>query len=203
MSIKYPGVILVSAAMAVHAAVVGRYLESVFFIIAFCWAWVGVTAFRDRLQSAQSMTLTMVALLVLIVLPVALLRLDAESLVAHLSLAIIPGIVSWACMFLYIRHVSEQDLNDRSSATMANAAFDWEETMPAAMAALLPDPPPLQAASTLNSAIVSKKPANSNAEARRGAEPRLDTAPPDELSLARVSEIVASLRQTPRDSEAA
>jgi hypothetical protein len=100
-------------------------------------------------------------------------------------------------MFLYIRHISEQDEDDSSSAIMANAAFDWEETLPAAMAEFLPDPPPLQAASTLNSAIVSKNPANSNADVRR------DTAPPDELSLARVSEIVASLRQTPRDTEAA
>ncbi len=202
MPIRYPGVIVVSAAMAVHAAVVGRYLESVFFIIAFCWAWVGVTAFRDRLQSAQSMTLTMMAMLLLIVLPVALLRLDAENLVAHLSLAIVPGIVSWACMFLYVRHVSEQDLDDGQN-TLASAGRDWDETMTAALAEFSPDPPPLQAASAPQSAIVSKPPANSNIEARRGAEPRLTPAPQEELSLARVTEIVASLRQTPRDSEAA
>lgn len=111
MQVRYPGVVLVSLVMALHTIMIGRYLESVFFIIAFCWGWMAVTAYRDRLKSAQSMALIMLGILVLIVLPMAVLRLDGSELFSYLSLAIVPGIISWSCMFVYIRHISKQNAN--------------------------------------------------------------------------------------------
>lgn len=172
MPIRHPGIILVSLIMAIHAVMIGRYLESVFFLMAFCWAWMGVTAFRDRLQLAQSMALIMVAILLLAALPLAVLNLDRASLTPYLSLALIPGVISWACMYFYIRHITVKRHDDQD-ADRDDAAYAWDG---AVAAADVPhdDASPVQAVS----------------------EPRVpDNAPPEELSVARVKDIVAALRR--------
>lgn len=183
MQIRYPGVILTSLAMALHAALVGRYLESVFFIVAFCWAWVAVTALRDRLQSAQSMVLTMMGLLLCLVLPIAIARLSSTTLAAHLSLAIVPGIVSWACMFIYIRHVRQQDEND-TEGNMSGIALSITEMAAARFDELLP---PLQAVEP-QLPITLPKPDAAN------DQPPAAPGPQEELTVERVAEIVETLR---------
>lgn len=202
MQIRYPGVIVVSAAMMLHAAAVGRYLESVFFIIAFCWAWVAVTAYRSKLQSAQSMVLTMLVMLVLIVLPLALLRLDKASLMAHLCLAIVPGIISWACMFVYIRHIIRRGEDD-NHADFAFADLDWANEMAIVLGEAEPDQRPLAASPRPYSAILSNRVANTNARARRLNKYKAETEPSAELAPDRVSEIISSLRPRSGSSEAA
>ena len=201
MPIRYPGVIVVSAAMALHAAAVGRYLESVFFIIAFCWAWVAVTAYRDKLQSAQSMVLTMLVLLVLVVLPITLLRLDEGSLMAHLCLAIVPGIISWACMFIYIRHIRRQGEYDHEADFVTD--LDWANEMALILGDIVPDRSPLKASSERYSAIISAPPANTNARTRRQRPDQAETEPSAALSTDGVAKIIASLRPRRRSSEAA
>ena len=179
MQVRYPGVIMVSVAMALHAAAVGRYLESVFFIVAFCWAWVAVTASRGKLQAAQSMALTMTVMLSLIVLPLAVLRLDTVSLVAHLQLAVVPGIISWACMLIYIRHLSRQDL------TAGAGIFDGIDFTGASAVSA-----PVETAAFPDDAIVSMQPANGN-----GAAP--------DASLSRIRGLLASLRPAAASRDAA
>lgn len=202
MQIRYPGVIVVSAAMMLHAAAVGRYLESVFFIIAFCWAWVAVTAYRGKLQSAQSMVLTMLVMLVLIVLPLALLRLDKASLTAHLCLAIVPGIISWACMFVYIRHIIRQG-EDEHNAIFTVTDLDWADEMVRVLGEDQPDRSPLAASPAPSSTIVSDRPANTNARARQQSKYQAGRETSAELTTDRVSEIIASLRPRLGSSEAA
>lgn len=193
MGIRYPGVVLMSAAMALHAAIAGRYLESVFFLIAFCWAWVAVTALRDRLQSAQSMVLTMLGLLVLIVLPVTVLRLSGQSLVAHMSLAVMPSIIAWACMLLYLRHVK---LQEESGADINRVeAEEW-----------LADLPAITASEAKSEAASFAMPALSSAVAPSAPVVALPVHPPQpiadndslpdaaDLTVERVAEIIASLR---------
>lgn len=195
---RYPGVVLMSVAMALHAVAAGRYLESLFFLVAFCWAWVAVTALRGSLQSAQSMVLTMLGLLILIVLPVSALRLTHHSLVAHMSLAIVPGIVSWACMFLYIRHetLKEQNGGDAMSAE----ADDWMTVPPAATKA---QPPalamPLLSETVMPSAPVIALPLQ---EAHAPSE-EIGAADTADLTIERVAEILATLRSLPLEKEAA
>lgn len=194
MPIRYPGVILTSLAMALHAAIVGRYLESVFFIVAFCWAWVAVTAYRDRLQSAQSMVLTMMVLLLFVVLPLSALRLASASLAAYLSLAIMPGIISWACMFIYIRHVSQRDENEEDVG-FSGAWLSAGDMTPFERAELEP--------TALPTAIVSTMPAPANDQSPRHSEDRGEPTASAELTLERVTEIVASLRTPAASRDAA
>ena len=123
MRLRFPGVVVGATALAGHAVAVGGYLESVFFLVALAWGWVAVTGLREDLRSAQAMVVTMAALLALAVLIVIMLEVKTTRLVAHLSLALIPGLVSWICMFIYIRFVRHQQ--EQLERAAANPAGRW------------------------------------------------------------------------------
>lgn len=95
--------------MSLHAFVVGRVLESTFFIAAFTWGWVGIAALRNSLEAAQSMIITMTFLLVAAIVSAAM-TMDPGHLGAYYSLALIPAAVANICFFFYIRFLEQQAL---------------------------------------------------------------------------------------------
>ena len=92
--------------MAVHALVIGRYLESVFFLTAFPWAWVGLVVFRSDIKSAQTMALTMIGVMLVSTMLLLAGETGGHARTALLSLAIVPSTISWICLVLYINHSS-------------------------------------------------------------------------------------------------
>ena len=95
--------------MSLHAFVVGRVLESTFFIAAFTWGWVGIAALRNSLEAAQSMIITMTFLLVAAIVSAAM-TMDTSHIGAYYSLALIPAAVANICFFFYIRFLEQQAL---------------------------------------------------------------------------------------------
>lgn len=106
---RHWGLFWIAAAMALHALVVGGMLQSLFFLMAFFWGWVAVAALRDKLEAAQAMAVVMTALL----LAAAGLSLQqgggGPADVAYYTFALYPALVSWVCVFFYIRFLITKD----------------------------------------------------------------------------------------------
>jgi hypothetical protein len=98
---------LFASVMAAHALVIGRYLESSFFLTAFSWGWVGFAALVQRLDAARTMGMTMIV--ILIALPVLLVLGDSPhgqwEFMPLYSLALFPSLVSWGCLLVLIRFI--------------------------------------------------------------------------------------------------
>lgn len=99
----------------------GRILPSSFFIVAFCWMWVGVAAATDRLDMAKPMAVTMMVLLACVAVAIKMTPLGRGNLAPLFSLALLPSLVSWACVYVYIRHAERGD--DTTSAPAAALPF--------------------------------------------------------------------------------
>lgn len=106
---RHWGLFWTAAAMALHAAVVGGLLQSLFFLMAFFWGWVAVAALKDKLEAAQAMAVVMIILL----LAVAGLSLQkgagGTADVAYYTFALYPALVSWVCALFYIRFLITKD----------------------------------------------------------------------------------------------
>jgi hypothetical protein len=96
-----------SLVMAVHALVVGRYLESTFFLAAFPWGWVALTALLDRLDMARAMGITMTGLLLLTsaILLLNITPFSQGDLVPLYSLGLFPSLIIWVCLPVFIRYL--------------------------------------------------------------------------------------------------
>ncbi len=99
----------IAIAMAVHSFVVGRFLGSSFFMLLFFWGWVAAAAYRGRLESARAMAITMVVLLVTVAAAMAFFRSEFHNELAYYAFALYPAIVSWICVYLYVRHLMQKD----------------------------------------------------------------------------------------------
>ena len=109
----------IAIGMAVHSFIVGRFLGSSFFMLLFFWGWVAAAAYRGRLESARAMTITMVVLLVVVAAAMAFLRKEFHNELAYYAFALYPAIVSWICVYLYVRHLMQKDGNVRPVAPRA------------------------------------------------------------------------------------
>lgn len=105
MTIRYPIIVFMSLGMLLHALLVGRYLGSLYFLAAFSWSWVAVTAMRGNLASAQAMVQTMIALVGASLFLSIAAASDIAKFMPLVSLALVPGLISWVCMLIYIRHI--------------------------------------------------------------------------------------------------
>jgi hypothetical protein len=96
-----------SLVMAAHALVVGRYLESTFFLAAFPWGWVALTALLDRLDMARAMGITMTGLLLLTsaILLLNITPFSQGDLVPLYSLGLFPSLIIWVCLPVFIRYL--------------------------------------------------------------------------------------------------
>jgi hypothetical protein len=105
---RYWGLFWIASALSVHAFVVGRQLESSFFIMMFFWGFVAICAFRDALQAAQSMAIVMVILLGALTIATFTGGTSPPSL-AYTTFALYPAIVSWISVLFYIRYLRQRD----------------------------------------------------------------------------------------------
>ena len=99
----------IAMAMAVHSIVVGRYLGSSFFMLLFFWGWVAAAAWRGQLESARAMALTMLVLLLAATVVLALRPAEVQNELAYYAFALYPALVSWICVFFYVRHLLQRD----------------------------------------------------------------------------------------------
>ena len=102
------GLFWIAAGLSVHAALVGRQLESSFGIMLFFWGFVAFCALRGTLEAAQTMAVVMVLLLGGVVAATALGTLPSPSL-AYNTMALYPALVSWISVLFYIRYLRQHD----------------------------------------------------------------------------------------------
>lgn len=100
----------IAVGMAAHSLVVGRLLGSSFFMLAFFWGWIAVTAWRGRLAAAQSMAAAMVAILAITAAGMAIMGSDLSRGIGYYAFALYPALVSWICVLVYIRHLHAKDV---------------------------------------------------------------------------------------------
>lgn len=98
----------IAVGMAAHSLLVGRLLGSTFFMLVFFWGWVAAAAYRGRLEAAQSMTIVMVVILVGAAVGMAVVPSDFHNELAYYTFAFYPSLVSWVCVFFYIRHLQQR-----------------------------------------------------------------------------------------------
>lgn len=103
---------LIAAGMCAHALLMGRALESFFGIVALGWAWIAWAALRNRLADAEAMALSMTVILFASSIAFLLVSSDTANVVAHLSLALTPAAVGFACVAMLIRHMRRPRLDD-------------------------------------------------------------------------------------------
>jgi Ca2+/Na+ antiporter len=111
MDRRYWVLFWIAMAMAVHSIVVGRLLGSSFFMLLFFWGWVAAAAYRGRLESARSMAITMVVLLAGVTVVLALRPAEFQNELAYYTFALYPALVSWICVYFYVRHLLQRDAN--------------------------------------------------------------------------------------------
>lgn len=99
----------IAMAMAAHSAIVGRLLGSSFFMLLFFWGWIAATAYRRQLESARAMAITMIVLLVGVAVALALRPSEFHNDLAYYAFALYPALVSWICVFIYVRHLMRRD----------------------------------------------------------------------------------------------
>lgn len=99
------GLFVIAVGMCAHALLMGRLLESPFGIVSFAWAFIAWAAFRNRLADAEAMSISMTAILFIAALAFGAASRDHASVVAHLSLALAPAAVAFACVTFYIAHI--------------------------------------------------------------------------------------------------
>ena len=105
---RHWGLFWIAAGLAAHAFVVGRQLESSFFMMMFFWGFVAISALRGSLEIAQSMAVVMVVVLGGVAVAPMLGGTTPPSL-AYTTFALYPAIVSWVSVFFYIRYLRRRD----------------------------------------------------------------------------------------------
>ena len=105
---RYWGLFWIATALSVHAFVVGKQLESSFFIMLFFWGFVAICALRGALQAAQSMAIVMIILLGTLTIA-TLTGSAAPPSLAYTTFALYPAIVSWLSVLFYILYLRQRD----------------------------------------------------------------------------------------------
>ena len=114
---RYWGLFWIAAGLSAHALLVGRQLESSFFVMLFFWGFVAFSALRGRLEAAQSMAVTMVVLLGALAVVTLAGHAEAPSL-AYATFALYPALVSWISVFCYIRYLRQRDGTEPARPTV-------------------------------------------------------------------------------------
>jgi len=107
-STRYWGLFWIAAGLSAHAVLVGRQLESSFFVMLFFWGFVAFSALRGSLETAQSMAVAMVLLLGALAAATLAGHTEKPSL-AYTAFALYPALVSWISVFFYIRYLRHRD----------------------------------------------------------------------------------------------
>lgn len=107
-STRYWGLFWVAAGLSAHAVIVGRQLESSFFLMFFFWGFVAMSALRGALEAAQSMAIVMVLLWGGVAAVTYFGHGPAPDL-AYTTFALYPSLVCWVSVLLYIRYLRHRD----------------------------------------------------------------------------------------------
>jgi hypothetical protein len=137
MAFRYINIVLISLGMACHSLVVGRYLESMFFMAAFAWAWVGFASLRGNLHAAKTMAQTMIAITIGAAALLPVLGMSGGKETALISLALLPGGISWVCVLLYINYIMSgpEERDQEMNADFARSLDAWTSPPPVPSAA--------------------------------------------------------------------
>lgn len=106
---RYWGLFAIALGMAAHSFVVGRLLGSSFFMLLFFWGWVAFAAYRGMLDSARSMAIIMMVIMAVATGLIAFGPSQTHNELAYYAIALYPAMVSWICVFFYIRHLQQRD----------------------------------------------------------------------------------------------
>lgn len=96
--------------MIVHTFIVADVLDSVYFSVAFCWGWVAVCALRGKIDALLAMAITMTLILLIGTLVAPIWLGDSSTLEDYYSLALLPGLVSWVGVMVYVLRI-EADMS--------------------------------------------------------------------------------------------
>ncbi|WP_395688561.1 hypothetical protein [Aestuariivirga sp.] len=99
------GLAIGAVALAMHAFVVGGFVESFFFLVALPWACIAIIAYRGNLEIAPAMASVMTVVLVGSSIGIAAMARPGTDLVPLYSLGLIPSIMSWVALSAYLRHL--------------------------------------------------------------------------------------------------
>ena len=108
LSTRYWGLFWIAAGLSVHALLVGRLLESSFFVMLFFWGFVAFAALKGALEAAQTMSVVMILLLGGVTAATHLGGTPAPDL-AYTTFALYPALVSWVSVFFYILYLRHRD----------------------------------------------------------------------------------------------
>ena len=111
-STRYWGLFWIAAGLSAHAVIVGRQLESSFFLMFFFWGFVAMSALRGALEAAQSMAIAMVLLWVGVAAVTYFGHAPVPDL-AYTTFALYPALVSWISVFFYIRYLRHRDIGEQ------------------------------------------------------------------------------------------
>ena len=134
--------VLMSCLLALHAMMIGWLVPSYLsFIVGFCWIWIAAAALLDRLEDARTMAATIIAILIVATILLKLGPLGGGNNSALFMLGLMPSVIAWACVYVYIRHI---EIEDRlASAPLESLDFEFDESSayvpPAVHAERFPD----------------------------------------------------------------
>lgn len=100
---------LIGIGMIIYVMLVGRHLGSSFFLSAMCWGWVAMCGLLGRLGAARDMALVMAVLTLIAILAVLAAGKAGGGL---LTLGLLPTLIVWGCVALYIRHLQSPSLRE-------------------------------------------------------------------------------------------
>jgi hypothetical protein len=80
-------------------------------MLLFFWGWVAAAAYRGQLESAKSMAIVMVILLTGTAVALAFQPVNLANDLAYYTFAFYPALVSWICVYFYVRHLLQRDAN--------------------------------------------------------------------------------------------
>jgi Ca2+/Na+ antiporter len=109
MNQRYWVLFWIALGMAAHSAIVGRLLGSSFFMLLFFWGWVAAAAFRGRLEAARSMAIVMIVILAGTSVALAFGPSGFRNELAYYTFALYPAVVSWICVYFYVRHLLSKE----------------------------------------------------------------------------------------------
>jgi hypothetical protein len=100
--------------MAAHAYVVGGAIDSPFFLVALPWVMVAIWAFQGNLRAIPSMAWVMLLILTASMVYLVIETPPTRDAAPVISLTIVPSIISWLGLILYLRHLRREELIWRS-----------------------------------------------------------------------------------------
>jgi hypothetical protein len=81
------------------------------------WLWIAGAAASNHLEAAGVMAIVMSVLLLTTSIGLVVMDPGGENTLAHMSLALVPAVVAFACVALYVRHLRQQ--------TAVEYPLDW------------------------------------------------------------------------------